>query len=323
MPFSASQEHTQDVKSLRFHPSRPGLLVSASYDDSLKVWAEDGDDWYCAQTLVAHSSTVWGLSFGALKIAEDASAPPEPSSSSSSASASASFWSIVSGGATAAPTKPTASSETPVRRADYGVAFVSVSDDCSMILWRQKNAQEGKPGDGEVAGWEPVQVLPAAHERAIYSVDWSYTPGLSGDTNGQGGGGDDDEQEEEEEAERAVADHGAVATGGADDCIRIFRDWGRVVQERPLLRSRPLNGVAPKEDASAAMAVDEEGEGASKSGAGGGAGHDAPFLFLDVEVPKAHDGDVNCVAWNPTRPSILASAGDDFTVKLWRYDPYY
>lgn len=53
--------HSQDVKFITFHPHR-SVLYSCSYDDSIKVWAEDGGDWYCAKTLVGHSSTVWGLS---------------------------------------------------------------------------------------------------------------------------------------------------------------------------------------------------------------------------------------------------------------------
>jgi len=54
--------HTQDVKFVIWHPSS-FVLFSASYDDTIKVWAEDSGDWYCCQTLVGHSSTVWGLTF--------------------------------------------------------------------------------------------------------------------------------------------------------------------------------------------------------------------------------------------------------------------
>ena len=47
-----------------------------------------------------------------------------------------------------------------------------------------------------------------------------------------------------------------------------------------------------------------------------------PVAGADFEValrrPKAHDGDVNCVSWHPTRPDILASCGDDGAVKVWR-----
>jgi WD40 repeat protein len=50
-------KHTQDVKYVEFHPS--GLqLMSCSYDDTIKVWQEYDDDWYEAETLNGHESTV-------------------------------------------------------------------------------------------------------------------------------------------------------------------------------------------------------------------------------------------------------------------------
>ena len=41
---------------------------------------------------------------------------------------------------------------------------------------------------------------------------------------------------------------------------------------------------------------------------------------MEQSLEEAHDGDVNCVRWNPTEASsnILVSAGDDGVVKLWR-----
>eukprot|EP00002_Diphylleia_rotans_P015134 TRINITY_DN2931_c0_g1_i1.p1 TRINITY_DN2931_c0_g1~~TRINITY_DN2931_c0_g1_i1.p1 ORF type:complete len:199 (+),score=40.94 TRINITY_DN2931_c0_g1_i1:1131-1727(+) len=48
---------------VKWHPIRQ-ILFSASYDDTIKVWVEDEDDeWSCSDTLTAHSSTVWALSF--------------------------------------------------------------------------------------------------------------------------------------------------------------------------------------------------------------------------------------------------------------------
>eukprot|EP00611_Tribonema_gayanum_P004173 TRINITY_DN13365_c0_g1_i2.p1 TRINITY_DN13365_c0_g1~~TRINITY_DN13365_c0_g1_i2.p1 ORF type:complete len:344 (-),score=83.48 TRINITY_DN13365_c0_g1_i2:45-1076(-) len=52
--------HTQDVKMVAWHPSEP-MLFSASYDNTIKIWAEDGDDWYCAETLEGHTSSVWSI----------------------------------------------------------------------------------------------------------------------------------------------------------------------------------------------------------------------------------------------------------------------
>ena len=40
----------QDVKSVAWHPHGE-VLVSASYDDSIKLWVLCDDDWICAQTL--------------------------------------------------------------------------------------------------------------------------------------------------------------------------------------------------------------------------------------------------------------------------------
>lgn len=34
-----------------------------------------------------------------------------------------------------------------------------------------------------------------------------------------------------------------------------------------------------------------------------------------------HGADVNCVAWNPKEPGLLATAADDFSVRLWRIEP--
>lgn len=42
-------------------------------------------------------------------------------------------------------------------------------------------------------------------------------------------------------------------------------------------------------------------------------------LVAVVMQEAAHNGDVNCVAWHPTVPGLLASCGDDATVRLWRF----
>lgn len=41
------------------------------------------------------------------------------------------------------------------------------------------------------------------------------------------------------------------------------------------------------------------------------------FLLVDTKH-QAHTEDVNCVAWNPKDPGLLASCGDDGSIKLWR-----
>ena len=66
------QGHSQDVKSVQFSPHDSSLLVSVSYDDSVRIWSSSdetgvSDDWRCASTLKAtqggHSNTVWDIKF--------------------------------------------------------------------------------------------------------------------------------------------------------------------------------------------------------------------------------------------------------------------
>jgi WD40 repeat protein len=54
--------HSQDVKSVLWHPTKE-ILFSCGYDDTIKSWKDDEDDWYCQHTLNGHKSTVWDISF--------------------------------------------------------------------------------------------------------------------------------------------------------------------------------------------------------------------------------------------------------------------
>ena len=63
-------EHTQDVKHVKFHPTRE-TIVSCGYDNTIKVWEADPsqpDMWNCLQTVTpeeGHASTVWHVDFNA------------------------------------------------------------------------------------------------------------------------------------------------------------------------------------------------------------------------------------------------------------------
>jgi WD40 repeat protein len=50
-----------------------------------------------------------------------------------------------------------------------------------------------------------------------------------------------------------------------------------------------------------------------------GSTSDQPLFTVDVAVDTTH-GDVNCVCWHPRDGSILCSAGDDGTVRIWRFE---
>ena len=44
-----------------------------------------------------------------------------------------------------------------------------------------------------------------------------------------------------------------------------------------------------------------------------------PSFQLSIRKLDAHPTDVNCVRWHPKDPDLLASAGDDGCIRLWRY----
>lgn len=44
---------------------------------------------------------------------------------------------------------------------------------------------------------------------------------------------------------------------------------------------------------------------------------DSSTQGVSMECRVELDGDVNCVRWNPMQPTILASAGDDGSIKIW------
>jgi len=54
--------HSQDVKNVTWHPTR-NLLVSSSYDNTVKISRQDDDDWMGCATLNSHDSTVWASNF--------------------------------------------------------------------------------------------------------------------------------------------------------------------------------------------------------------------------------------------------------------------
>jgi WD40 repeat protein len=60
--------HEGDVKCVAFAASHgqwgdgDEILVSGSYDDTIKIWAEDAGDWYCAMSIPdVHADTIWSL----------------------------------------------------------------------------------------------------------------------------------------------------------------------------------------------------------------------------------------------------------------------
>lgn len=135
---SVLEGHTQDVKFVKWHPKECNILFSCSYDDSIRVWHEYNDDWYCSSTLEGcgdvdtegdtnndthdklhanggHVSTVWGVT-----------------------------------------TDPT------------GKYLASCSADCSVILW-----YEGEKRSEGLPEYHKGGSLKNLHKHPILSIDWN------------------------------------------------------------------------------------------------------------------------------------------------------
>ena len=59
---SVRMDHTQDVKRVIWHPVKD-VCASCSYDNSIRLYHQDKDDWSNFCTLESHESTVWSISF--------------------------------------------------------------------------------------------------------------------------------------------------------------------------------------------------------------------------------------------------------------------
>lgn len=182
-------DHTKDVKHLVWHPHH-NILLSCSYDDTIKFFHKRDDDWVCYETRSSHSSTVWSADFSA-----------------------------------------------------SGEFLVTCSDDKTVRVW--KNHSHAKLPDVESNSWKCVSVLQGYQSRTIYDVSWCKL-------------------------------NDVIVSCSGDNSLAIY------------VRS----SGDPK---------------------------DSEIFECAERLSNSHKCDVNTVAWNPKSPGLLASGGDDCTIKMWEY----
>jgi WD40 repeat protein len=206
-PKQPPQNKKQDVKAVAWHPSGE-LLASCSYDDAIKLWASDGDEWACVATVAGSAGAAAGAAGAA--------------ASGAAAGHGATVWSVAWDAA--------------------GGRLASCSDDLSVRVWRCERGG----GDGGPPALAPLAVIAGHSDRSIFAVDWS-PDGLLATADGgnairvfaeSGGGGDGGDGSggwaQVAAAERAhAADANAVrwhprgggllASAGDDNCVRIWR----------------------------------------------------------------------------------------------------
>lgn len=382
---------------MHWHPQGE-VLVSASYDDTIKLWVEEDDEWICAQTLAgkaagtraawggrpvagvrrgagrqrscrlwrratmphrtalapAGSSTGWlchctfdaallkgwspadiGISCrarnlssqlhqvaapapGCSGVAPVNSCPSLPLSTLQAPQAThppSGRWPSMPPGnawsraATTAPSECGRAARNKVGRLKGGAApgnaapaFAAAhAAQAPSRCLRRSHLCCANPLPNLVAGagelqWGLLSTLSGYHDRTIFSVHWSKA--------------------------------GLIASGAADNAIRIFGEG--VAAARPASAAGEAGGAA-----AAAAAADEEAAAAAADAAaaepalrdlflqqgGDSSGGVGGSFALLCKQGQAHPLDVNCVRWHPADPTLLASAGDDACIKLWRWQP--
>jgi cytosolic iron-sulfur protein assembly protein CIAO1 len=171
--------HSADVKSVCWCPRAPGpgseapLLLSCSYDDSLRVWREQpgGDDWDCVQILPGAATAAKEAAAQARKAAQGGGATPMDEDSLATVAADAAIQAATASGGHGGTVWEAAWKQD-------GSRVASVSDDKSIKFWRWAPSATGQLGlvpDGHTAD---------AHERSVFCIHWHP----AGDKLATGGG---------------------------------------------------------------------------------------------------------------------------------------
>ncbi|KAJ4162386.1 Cytosolic iron-sulfur protein assembly protein [Fusarium falciforme] len=160
-------EHEGDVKAVAWCPDLPGrnarrsyssdVLASASYDNTVRIWREDGDaEWVCVAVLEGHEGTVWGIQW------ESRPRPGDlfPRLLTFSADGTIRVWTLQQEEDT-----------------EDGTGTGSRSALGGIPNTMRRSLREE---------WTCTAVLPKAHTRDIYSVTWSAQTGLVASTGSDG-----------------------------------------------------------------------------------------------------------------------------------------
>ncbi|KAF3348041.1 hypothetical protein VD0002_g5865 [Verticillium dahliae] len=169
-------EHEGDMKALAWCPDVPNrntrsgvyssdVLASASYDNTVRIWREDGDgEWVCVAVLEGHEGTVWGVQWESRPRTDGAF----PRLLTYSADKTIRVWTLRQEEDDVATTNEstTAPSDGTFRGGLGGIPNTM----------RQSLRED----------WYCSEVLPTAHTRDIYSATWSASTGLIASTGSDG-----------------------------------------------------------------------------------------------------------------------------------------
>lgn len=154
--LSVLSGHSQDVKSVKFHPCDSHMMVSVSYDDTVKIWRSTcADDWELSETLRGHSGTVWDVAFEPNRGSEFATVSADGSMRIWTSNRARTYSSI--------PTGSLYLLTRPFKGINHGNPLETVSN---AIGWSCQTIQLTS---------SLIESVPPA---PVYAVDWSMTTGL-------------------------------------------------------------------------------------------------------------------------------------------------
>ncbi|TYZ65622.1 hypothetical protein PybrP1_003736 [[Pythium] brassicae (nom. inval.)] len=181
---SSLEGHESEVKSVAWSPSG-AYIATCSRDKSVWIWEADPDtDFECISVLHGHTQDVKFVTWH----------PTEDVLISASYDDTVRVWAENDDDWYCKETLTGHTSTVwEVATDPSGERFASVSDDKCVIIWRRDATRHDVRADGSPIEWKQAATLAGAHERTIFSVDWSP----------QGNW---------------------LVTGAADDALRVFRE---------------------------------------------------------------------------------------------------
>ncbi|KAK1801337.1 hypothetical protein P4O66_023025 [Electrophorus voltai] len=298
------------------------LLASCGGDRAVRIWGKEGDDWVCKCALSdGHQRTVRKVAWS----------PCGHYLASASFDATTCIWKMTNDDFECLTVLEGHENEVKcVAWASSGHLLATCSRDKSVWIWEVDEEDEyecvsvvnSHTQDVKHVVWHPTQELLASasydNKVCIYKEeddDWECRATLEGHTSTVWSLSFDPEGQRLASCsdDRTVkiwkeCTSDEDSTDGAWKCVCTLSGFhGRTVYDVSWCH---LTGAL-------ATACGDDGVRVFKEDAAADPRH--PAFYLSAHVPKAHNQDVNCVAWHPKEAGLLATCSDNGEIAIWNY----